>query len=79
MGTVVPNPLGRVNGMSTQRGSTEGQSALVAQNAEQWPIAEPAASAKHCPLWQYCVGSVREAGRTGQTAPEARVALTVRQ
>lgn len=79
MGTVVPMPLGRVNGMSRQCGSAVEQSASVAQYAEQCPIVEVAESAKHWPLWQYCIGSVSDVGLTGQTAPDARAAVVVRQ
>ncbi len=70
MGTVLPMPLGRVKGMSRQCGNTEGQSASVAQYAEQLPIVMLMPLLKHWPLSQYCIGSVSDVGVSGHAMPD---------
>lgn len=47
MGIDVPVSLGRVKGISRQRGSAVGQSASVAQKAEQLPMVAVLVAPKH--------------------------------
>lgn len=59
---IVAGKLGRLNRNSRQCGSTEGQSASVAQIVVQWPMVSVMLleSATHCQGWpvrQYCAGS----------------------
>lgn len=81
-GPVVPTPLGRKKLVSRQRGSVLGQSASVAQNAEQLPIIGLLVDGTHCQgcaVGQYCAGSVREVGVVGHAAPGSSVPNAGRQ
>ncbi len=81
MGTVllVIGKLGRKNGVSRQCGSTVGQSASVAQKAEQLPMEVLPIIARHWALWQNIVGSLSDEGVIGQTAPDGSVPKERRQ